>query len=77
MKACCTQAHLMKVSYKLCRNLNTLSNGNGINRISNGEITGQRSTVSNVSGNRCESDCRSRGREFDLVLVLYLRGDSS
>ena len=24
--------------------------------------TGPRSTVGNVSGNRCESDCRSRGR---------------
>ena len=23
------------------------------------------SAVSSVSGNRCESDCRSRGREFD------------
>ena len=27
--------------------------------------TGPRSAVGNVSGNRCESDCRSRGREFD------------
>ena len=27
--------------------------------------TGQCSAVGNVSGNRCESDCRSRGREFD------------
>ena len=27
--------------------------------------TGPCSTVGNVSGNRCESDCRSRGREFD------------
>ena len=29
------------------------------------EDTGPRSAVGNVSGNRCESDCRSRGREFD------------
>ena len=28
-------------------------------------LTGPRSTVSNVSGNRWESDCRSRGREFN------------
>ena len=28
-------------------------------------FTGPRSAVGNVSGNRCESDCRSRGREFD------------
>ena len=27
--------------------------------------TGPRSAVGNVSGNRCESDCRSRGPEFD------------
>ena len=34
-----------------------------------GRITGK------VSGNRCESDCRSRGSEFDLGLVPYFRGD--
>ena len=34
-----------------------------------------RSTVGNVSGNRCESDCRSRGREFDPGPVPYFRGD--
>ena len=28
------------------------------------QATGLRSAVGNVSGNRCESDCRSRGREF-------------
>ena len=33
------------------------------------------STVGNVSGNRCESDCRSRGREFDPGPVQYFRGD--
>ena len=27
--------------------------------------------VGNVSGNSCESDCRSKGREFDLGLVPY------
>ena len=27
--------------------------------------TGPRSTVGNVSGYRCEADCKSRGREFD------------
>ena len=30
-----------------------------------GYDTGPHSAVCNVSGNRCESDCRSRGREFD------------
>ena len=28
-------------------------------------FTGPRSAVGNVSGYRCVSDCRSRGREFD------------
>ena len=27
--------------------------------------TGPRSAIGNVSGYRCVSDCRSRGREFD------------
>ena len=39
------------------------------------KYTGPRSTVGNVSGNRCESDCRSRGREFDPGPVPYFRGD--
>ena len=34
-----------------------------------------RSAVGNMSGNRCESDCRSRGREFDPGPVPYFRGD--
>ena len=38
-------------------------------------FAGPRSTVSNVSGYRCVSDCRSRGREFDPGLVPYFRGD--
>ena len=36
--------------------------------------TGPRSAVGNVSGNRCESDCRSRGRECDPGPVPYFRG---
>ena len=39
--------------------------------------TGPRSAVGNVPGNRCESDCRSRGREFDPGPVSYFRGDWS
>ena len=39
--------------------------------------TGLRSAVGNVSGNRYESDCRSRGREFDPGPVPYIRGDWS
>ena len=38
-------------------------------------LTGPRSAVGNVSGNRCESDCRSRGREFDPGPVPYFPGD--
>ena len=39
------------------------------------QFTGPRSAVGNVSGNRCESDCRSRGGEFDPGPVPYFRGD--
>ena len=38
-------------------------------------VLGPRSAVGNVSGNRCESDCRSRGREFDPGPVPCFRGD--
>ena len=38
-------------------------------------VTGPRSAVGNVSGYRCVSDCRSRGREFDPGSVPYFRGD--
>ena len=38
-------------------------------------ITGPRSAVSNASGNRCESDCRFRGRKFDPGPVPYFRRD--
>ena len=31
--------------------------------------------VGNVSGNRCESDCRSRGPEFDPWPVSRFHGD--
>ena len=38
-------------------------------------VAGPRSAVGNVSGYRCVSDCRSRGREFDPGPVPYFRGD--
>ena len=38
---------------------------------------GARSAVGNVSGNRCQSDCISRGRKFDPGPVLYFLGDWS
>ena len=37
--------------------------------------TGLRSAVGNMSGYRCVSDCRSRGRKFDPGPVPYFRGD--
>ena len=40
-------------------------------------IAGPCSAVGNVSGYRCVSDCRSRGREFDPGPVPYFRGDWS
>ena len=43
--------------------------------IAQGYIAGPRSAVGNVSGYRCVSDCRSRGREFDPGPVPYFRGD--
>ena len=39
--------------------------------------TGPRRAVSNVSGYRCESDCRSRGCKFDPGPVPYFHGDWS
>ena len=41
------------------------------------KLTGLRSAVGNMSGYRCVSDCRSRGREFNLGPVQYFRGDWS
>ena len=38
---------------------------------------GPRSAVGNVSGYRCVSDCRSRGREFNPGPVPYFHGDWS
>ena len=37
--------------------------------------TEPRSAVGNVSGYRCMSDCRSRGREFDPGPAPYFRKD--
>ena len=39
------------------------------------KLAGPRSAVGNVSGYRCVSDCRSRGREFDPGPAPYFRGD--
>ena len=39
--------------------------------MNNKKDTWPHSAVGNMSGNRCESDCRSRGREFDPGAVPY------
>ena len=39
------------------------------------KMTGLSSADGNVSGYRCESDCRSRSRGFNLCPVLNSRGD--
>ena len=39
------------------------------------KLPGRVAAVGNVSGYRCVSDCRSRGREFDPGPVPYFRGD--
>ena len=52
-----------------CTTFDTFLNSTGT------KVTGPRSAVGNVSGYRCVSDCRSRGREFDPGPVPYFRGD--
>ena len=54
---------------------NIYEQGGHPNMIEPNYETGPCSAVGNVSGNRCESDCRSRGREFDPGPVPYFRGD--
>ena len=39
------------------------------------QIVGNLMPQLNVSGYRCVSDCRSRGRKFDSSPVPYFRGD--
>ena len=43
--------------------------------LTNSPVAGPHSAVGNVSGYRCVSDCRSRGREFDPGPAPYFRGD--
>ena len=60
------------------KNLNRIITFNSVTlKNTRTEPTGPRSAVGNVSGNRCESDCRSRGPEFDPGPVPYFRGDWS
>ena len=56
-------------------NINNVYFDNMVSQIYPSELAGPRSAVGNVSGYRCVSDCRSRGREFDPGPVPYFRGD--
>ena len=60
------------LKWALCQILSLFSLLNVITKFS-----GPRSAVGNVSGNRCESDCRSRDREFNPGLVQCFPGDWS
>ena len=46
-----------------------------INDVNTNFDVGPRSAVGNVSGYRCVSDCRSRGRYFDPGPVPYFCGE--
>ena len=61
------------ISLLLCTDMNICCHVSYINM----SYTWPRSAVGNVSGNRCESDCRSRGHKFDSGPVPYFRGDWS
>ena len=63
-----TDGSVLPCNYQLSKNI--------VHEIKFGN-TGPRSAVGNVSGYRCMSDCRSRGREFDPGPVPYFRGDWS
>ena len=64
---------LTNLSHQSSRQFNIYSDA--ICRFTNLFFAGPRSAVGNVSGYRCVSDCRSRGREFDPGPVPYFRGD--
>ena len=62
---------------QVARFSNTKPPGLSLRKLTHSKYTGPRSTVCNVSGNRCESDCRSRGRELNPSPVPFFRGDRS
>ena len=66
---------LTHLAYRANAKKRDISNNNLTVLKSQGKRTGPRSAVGNVSGYRCVSDCRSRGREFDPGPVPYFRGD--
>ena len=62
----------------MCSMANIVSNKESVSFYCPGNVVhyaGPRSAVGNMSGYRCMSDCRSRGREFDPGPVPYFRRD--
>ena len=66
--------------YQVCSNYGSWAKYGlvpGVSYFIKDDYAGPRSAVGNVSGYRCVSDFRSRGREFDPSQVPYFRGDWS
>ena len=70
-----SRAHLPGGNVEAAENKKISSSVTDFPSINNCTLTGPHSAVGNVSGYRCESDCRSRGRELDAGPVPYFRGD--
>ena len=73
----CSSRLLIFLGSRYCKHYGTRSNcsqGSSLIRVYIVHI-GQRSAVGNVSGDRCEIDCRSRGHKFNPGPVPYFRGD--
>ena len=58
-----------------CQTEWSLNFGKGLGQAEGSQAAFPRSAIGNVSGYRCMSDCRSRGREFDPGPGPYFRGD--
>ena len=72
-KSACNKEH-MGVIYDMTSSSNSSQSTHPTGRVLWEELI-VLSRVGNVSGYRCEADCRSRGRELDPGPVPYFRGD--
>ena len=64
--------------YQVCSNYGSWAKYGlvpGVSYFIKDDYAGPRSVVGNVSGYKCVSDFRSRGREFDPGPAPYFRGD--
>ena len=66
---------MIKINIALSLQFSSAMSGSATFCLFHAQCAGPRSAVGNVSGYRCVSDCRSRGREFDPGPVPYFRGD--